>query len=92
MGTEECKKWLKWSEIGICVPQHSEEPRVFNMEDSLEKLFQRQEDMERNFNIYIQDAELNHVQTSERKPSKSEGTKREKISGSHLNLCVCSEQ
>ncbi len=46
MSTEECKKWLKWGKIGICVPQHSEELRKFNMQESLENLFQRQEEME----------------------------------------------
>ena len=32
MGTEERKKWLKWSKIGICVPRQSEEPKEFNMD------------------------------------------------------------
>jgi hypothetical protein len=27
MNTEERKKWLKWSKIGICVPRQSEEPK-----------------------------------------------------------------
>ncbi len=76
MSTEECKKWLKWGKIGICVPQHSEELRKFNMQESLENLFQRQEEMERNFNIYLRDVNLNHVQTRKRETSKSEGMKR----------------
>ncbi len=71
MSTEECKKWLKWSKIGICVPQHSEEPSGLNMKESLENLFQRQEEMERHFNIYLRD-----VQTRKRETSKSKGIKR----------------
>ncbi len=76
MSTEERKKWLKWGKIGICVPQHSEKLRKFNMQESLENLFQRQEEMERNFNNYLRDVNLNHVQTRKRKTSKSEGIKR----------------
>ncbi len=76
MSTEERKKWLKCGKIGICVPQHSEKLRKFNMQESLENLFQRQEEMERNFNIYLQDVNLNHVQTRKRETSKSEGMKR----------------
>ena len=53
MGTEDRKKWLKWSKIGICVPRQSEEPKEFNMEESLENLLKRQEEMERNFNVYL---------------------------------------
>ncbi len=51
MGTEESKKWLKWSKIGICIPWHSEEPKEFSMEKNLENLFKRQEEMERIFNV-----------------------------------------
>ncbi len=46
------------------------------MQESLENLFQRQEEMERNFNNYLQDVNLNHVQTRKRETSKSEGMKR----------------
>ena len=48
MDMEERKKWLKWSKIGICVPQQSEEPKEFNIEE-----------MERNFNVYLRAATLN---------------------------------
>ena len=77
MGMEERKTWLKWSKIGICVPQQSEEPKEFNMEESLENLFKRQEEMERNFNVYLRAATLNHGQTSKRKHSKSGETKKD---------------
>ena len=77
MGIEERKKWLEWSKIGICVPRQSEEPKEFIMEKSLENLLKRQEDMERNFNVYLRDAELNHGQTSKRKTSKSGEAKRD---------------
>jgi hypothetical protein len=65
MDMEERKEWLKWSKIGICVPQQSEEPKEFNMEESLENLFKRhaQEEMERNFNVYLRAATLKHGQT-----------------------------
>ena len=39
MDTEERKKWLKWSKIGICVPRQDEEPKEFNMEQNLDKNF-----------------------------------------------------
>ena len=58
MNTEERKKWLKWSKIGICVPRQSEEPKEFNVEKSQENLLERQEEMERNFNVYLQYARL----------------------------------
>jgi hypothetical protein len=77
MDMEERKKWLKWSKIGICVPQQSEEPKEFNMEESLENLFKGQEEMERNFNVYLRAATLNHGQTSKRKHSKSGETKKD---------------
>jgi hypothetical protein len=77
MDIEERKKWLKWSKMGICVPRQSEEPKEFTMEKSLENLLKRQEDMERNFNVYLRDAELKHGQTSERKTSKSGEAKRD---------------
>ena len=75
MNTEERKKWLKWSKIGICVPRQSEEPKEFNVEKSLENLLERQEEMERNFNVYLQNARLKHGDNSERK-TKSEDHKK----------------
>lgn len=71
------KKWLKWSKIGICVPRQSEEPKEFNMEESLENLLERQEEMEKNFNVYLRDASLKHGQTSKRKPFKAGETKND---------------
>ena len=59
---EECKKWLKWSKLGVCVPR----PREFNVEESVETLLKRQEEMERKFNIYLQTAKLKKVQSSKR--------------------------
>ena len=63
---EERKKWLKWSKLGVCVPRQNEEPRGFNMEESVETLLKRQEEMERKFNIYLQTAKLKKVQSSKR--------------------------
>ena len=75
MNTEERKKWLKWSKIGICVPRQSEESKEFNVEKSLENLLERQEEMERNFNVYLQNARLKHGDNNKRK-SKSEDHKK----------------
>ena len=69
MDTEERKKWLKWSKIGICVPRQDVEPRELNMEESVETLLKRQEEMERKFNVYLQAAKLKKVQSSKRKNS-----------------------
>ena len=69
MDTEERKKWLKWSKIGICVPPQDVEPRELNMEKSVETLLKRQEEMERKFNVYLQAAKLKKVQSSKRKNS-----------------------
>ena len=69
MDTEERKKWLKWSKLGICVPRQDEEPKEFNMEESVETLLKRQEEMERKFNVYLQATKLKTVQSSKRKNS-----------------------
>ena len=71
MDSEERKKWLKWSKIGICLPRQSEEPKEFNVEKSLENLQGRQEEMEK-----IQNARLKHGDNSKRKTSKSEDHKK----------------
>jgi hypothetical protein len=47
------------------------------MEESLENLFKRQEEMERNFNVYLRAATLKHGRTSKRKHSKSGETKKD---------------
>ena len=67
MDTEERKKWLKWSKIGIYVPRQNEEPKEFSMEESVKTLFKRQEEMERKFNVYLQAAKLKQGQS--RKPT-----------------------
>lgn len=77
MDTEERKKWLKWSKIGICAPRPSEEPKEFNMENKLENLLERQEEMERNFNAYLRNATLKYAGTSKRKTSKLRKTKKD---------------
>ena len=71
METEERKKWLKWSKLGICVPQQSEESREFNMEESVDKLLKRQEEMEKNFNVYLRAGTLKHEQNSKRETAKT---------------------
>ena len=67
MDTEERKKWLKWSKIGIYVPRQNEEPKEFSMEESVKTLFKRQEEMERKLNVYLQAAKLKQEQS--RKPT-----------------------
>ena len=69
MDTQEHKKWLKWSKLGICVPRQNEETKEFNMEESVETLLKRQEEMERKFNVYLQAAKLKQGQSSKRKNS-----------------------
>ena len=48
----------KWSKLGIGVSQQREQqreqPEEFNMKKCLEKLLQRQQEMERKFNAYLQ--------------------------------------
>ena len=63
-GTQEM---VKVSEIGICVPRQSEESKEFNVEKRLENLLERQEEMERNSNVYLQNSRLKHGDNSERK-------------------------
>ena len=53
MDTEERKKLLKWSKLGVCVPRQNEEPAKFNMKKSVGPLLKQQEEMERKFNIYL---------------------------------------
>ena len=62
MDTDERKKWLKWSKIRICVPRQSEEPKEFNIEESVETLLKRQEEMERKCYVYLQTTKLKNGQ------------------------------
>ena len=71
MDVEQRKKWLKWSKLGICVPRQNEEMKEFNMEESVETLLKRQEEMERKFNVYLQATKLKNGQSSERAHTKS---------------------
>jgi hypothetical protein len=47
------------------------------MEERLENLFKRQEEMEKNINVYLRAATLKHGQTSKRKHSKSGETEKD---------------
>ena len=71
MSTEERKKWLKWSKIGIYVPRQNEEPKEFSMEESVKTLLKRQEEMERKFNVYLQAAKLKQGQRRKRTHTKA---------------------
>ena len=67
MDTDERKKWLKCSKIGICVRRQSEGPKEFNMVESVETLLKRQEEMERKFNVYLQTTKLKTGQSDKQK-------------------------
>ena len=67
MDTDERKKWLKWSKIGIFAPRQSEEPKEFNIEESVETLLRRQEEMKRKFNVYLQTTKLKNGQSDKQK-------------------------
>ena len=71
MDTEERKKWLKWSKLGICVPRQNQTPK----ELCVEALLKRQEEMERKFNVYLQAAKLKKVQSSKPKHSEKDRNK-----------------
>ena len=71
MDTEERKKWLKWSKIGIYVPRQNEEPK----ELCVKTLLKGQEEMERKFNVYLQAAKLKKVQSSKPKHSGKDRNK-----------------
>ena len=45
------------------MPRQNEEPKEFNMEESVETLLKRQEEMERKLNVYLQAAELKQEQS-----------------------------
>ena len=52
MDSEERKKWLKWSKIGICVPLKDKDAseKDLHMANTLERLVNLQEEMAANFN------------------------------------------
>ena len=57
MDIKERAKWLKWSKIGLRVPLQSEDTaadnKEINLENTLESILKRQEDMETNFNNFL---------------------------------------
>ena len=70
MDSEERKKWLKWSKIGICVPlkNKSASEKDLHMANTLERLENLQEEMAANFNNFLR------VQRTRRKrKSKRQG-------------------
>ena len=78
MDTEERTKWLKWSKLGISMPLHIEETTADNMQlqETLERLLQRQEDMEVNFNNYLRTTKVQRVDTKQQWNFKCSTTKR----------------
>ena len=55
MDTEERKKWLRWSKIGICVPLKDKDAseKDLHMANTLERLVNLQEEMAANFNYFL---------------------------------------
>ena len=55
MDSEERKKWLKWSKIGICVPLKDKDSskKDLHMANTLERLVNLQEEMAANFTNFL---------------------------------------
>ena len=53
MDSEERRKWLKWSKIGICVPLKDTREKDLHMANTLERLVNLQEEMAANFNNFL---------------------------------------
>ena len=55
MDSDERKKWLKWSKIGICVPLKDKDAseKDLHMANTLERLVNLQEEMAANFNSFL---------------------------------------
>ena len=55
MDSEERKKWLKFSKIGICVPLKDKDAceKDLHMANTLERLVNLQEEMAANFNNFL---------------------------------------
>ena len=74
-------QWLKWSKLGLCLPLQTEESVVGSSEqtlqNTLEKLLQRQEEMEANFTRYLR-KELGTA-GKDKKLSSKQCTKKRKV-------------
>ena len=55
MDSDERKRWLKWSKIGICVPLKDKDAseKDLHMANTLERLVNLQEEMAANFNNFL---------------------------------------
>ena len=55
MDSEERKKWLKWSKIGICVPLKDKDAseKDLHISNTLERLVNTQEEMAAKFNNFL---------------------------------------
>ena len=68
MDKEERAKWLKWSKMGVCIPIQSKEGNnrdhgSVDVEKSLEKILNQQEEMEAKFYNYLRE----HTGTNQRR-------------------------
>ena len=68
MDSEERKKWLKWSKIGICVPLKDKDAseKDLHMANTLEGLVNLQEEMAANFNDFLRVQQTHRKRKSKR--------------------------
>ena len=68
MGAKERAKWLKWGKMKMCVPRENEhDTDVSNIQETLENLLKRQEEMETNFYMYLKATKPQDVHVNKRK-------------------------
>jgi len=88
MDTEERAKWLKWSKLGLRLPLNTEESVSSEQElmhESLEKVLQRQQEMERTFNDYLREFKSGASITVRLKKNLSNrSTDKKKTSGKNI--------
>ena len=72
MDSEERKKWLKWSKIGICVALKDKDAseKDLHMANTLERLVNLQEEMAANFNNFFFNNFLRVQRTRRKRKSK----------------------
>lgn len=76
MDTQERAKWLKWSKLGLRLPLQTEESSVGDssalMQETLEKILRQQEEMERNFHIYLTEEQGTSTYAKHKKKSSKQ--------------------
>jgi len=85
MDTEERAKWLRWSKLGLRLPLQTEKSCSSEQEliyETLEKVLQRQEKMERTFNDYLR--EFTSEASGFKKHLSNRTTDKKKTSGKNI--------